>query len=297
MTAAGSNGTSDPTTTQAQTPDQVLIALQKKLQANQAEASRLSSEAEMVQEDVAGLQGDIDAVEAAVTAYDTAGLPAVQSELAESLNDLWTCVTAVLGDEAQAAQRVVESLQDEIEVAANARDAAHSAHDDAVAEVDAKAADVDDRQKAWDDLIGLADSGMGALAAVATLRDQARSAEVGNNTFGAYARISEAGRRLTHLGDELSTEAYRSTLMTAWQELAAAREAARTARLDLAKAELDLTARTATLEALTTDRVTVLEQRWQNSQDTPPEPPDAPQAPPDTPPAPPALPDRPVTGS
>ncbi|MEV0290690.1 hypothetical protein AB0H36_41730 [Kribbella sp. NPDC050820] len=263
------------------------------MHANQAEASRLTSEADMLQEDFAGLQGDLDAVEAALTAYDAAGLPAVQSDLAESLDDLWTRVTAILSDDAQAAQGVVEGLQTDIETAANARDAAQTAHDDAAAEVEAKAADVDNRQKVWDDLIALTDRRTGELAEVASLRDQVRSAEVGNNTFGAYARISEAGRRLTLLGDELSTEEYRVMLMTAWHELAAAREAVRTARLDLARAEVDLTAKTASLEALTTDRVTVLEQRWQNRLDTPPDNHDAPPAPSGSP----APPDAPVTGS
>ena len=281
MTDAGSNQTSGPTG-RTKSPDQVLSALQQKLQANQAEASRLTSEAEMLQNDVAGLQSGLDAVESAVTAYTAAGLPAVQSELNKSLEDLQTCVTAVLGDEAGAAQRTVEDLQSDIATAVRARDDAQTTHDTAVAKVGEKTAEADDLQKAWDNLLALTDHHTGDLAAVASLRDQARSAEANNNTFGAYARISEATRRLELLG-ELSTDDYRQKLVTTWTELANARESVRATRLDLAQAEIDLTAKTSALEALTTDPVAGLEQRWKHHQDTAVAPPAPPEAPPDSP--------------
>lgn len=250
-------------------PVDVLRALQDKLRANQVDAARLTSEADMLAQDVAGLQGDLDAVESAVAEYDAAGLTAVESERKESLDNLRTCVTAVLGDAQEAAQGIVDGLKTDIEQASQARDDAQAARDQAAADVETATADVDGRQKAWDDLVGLTGRKTGELAGVAALVDGARSAEAAGNTFGAFARITEAERGLSALGDLPSTDEYRGQLLAAWQALADARQVLREARLALTVADLDLTAKTAALDALTSDRVTVLEQRWQNRSQTP----------------------------
>ena len=250
-------------------PVDALRALQDKLRANQADATRLTSEADMLAQDVAGLQGDLDAVEPAVAEYAAAGLPALKSERKQSLDNLRTCVTAVLGDDLDAAQGIVDSLNTDIEQASQARDDAQAARDQAAADVETGTADVDGRQKAWDDLIGLTGRQTGELAGVAALDDGARSAEAAGNPFGAFARITEAERGLSALGDLPSTDEYRGQLLAAWQALADARQALRDAQLALTAADLDLTAKTAALAALTSDRVTVLEQRWQNRSQTP----------------------------
>jgi hypothetical protein len=250
-------------------PVDVLRALQDKLRANQVDAARLTSEADMLAQDVAGLQGDLDAVESAVAEYDAAGLTAVESERKESLDNLRTCVTAVLGDAQDAAQGIVDGLKTDIEQASQARDDAQAARDQAAADVETATVDVDGRQKAWDDLVGLTGRKTGELAGVAALVDGARSAEAAGNTFGAFARITEAERGLSALGDLPSTDEYRGQLLAAWQALADARQVLREARLALTVADLDLTAKTAALDALTSDRVTVLEQRWQNRSQTP----------------------------
>ena len=250
-------------------PVDALRALQDKLRANQADATRLTSEADMLAQDVAGLQGDLDAVELAVAEYDAAGLPAVESERKESLDNLRTCVTAVLGDDLDAAQGIVDGLNADIEQASQARDDAQAARDRAAADVETGTVDVDGRQKAWDDLVGLTGRKTGELAGVAALGDGARSAEAAGSTFGAFARIIEAERGLDVLGDLPSTDEYRGQLLAAWQALADARQSLREARLAFTAADLDLTAKTAALDALTSDRVTVLERRWQNRPQTP----------------------------